>query len=134
MSTSSRAHERCASPRVVAIGTRFIRPPVGKAIAAQLSDNDVLHLLASTGMQVETTRTIATPDEYVDELKQVRIQGFALDDGEHEEGARCVAVALPLVHEQAAISLSAPAVRFPLVQTEIVAAALTRAARAISGL
>ena len=127
------------SPRAMRLAARRgDRDPIhstalGKAIAARLSDDEVLQLLASTGMQVETMRTIAAPNEYVQELEQVRTQGFALDDGEHEEGARCVAVALPIVDMQAAISLSAPAIRFPLGQTESIAAALTRAARAISG-
>jgi IclR family acetate operon transcriptional repressor len=107
------------------LGESSTRDPV----ASLLSDGDVLSLLASAGMQVETVRTIATPAHYLEELARVREKGYALDDGEQQEGARCVAVALPLEHVRAAISLSAPAVRFPLERVEAVAAALTRVAR-----
>ena len=55
---------------------------LGKALASLLSDDDVLSLLASAGMKVETMRTIATPAHYLEELTRVRERGFALDDGE----------------------------------------------------
>jgi IclR family acetate operon transcriptional repressor len=127
------------SPRAMRLAARRgDRDPIhstalGKAIAAKLAREEVAQILASSGMQTETMRTIGTPDAYFAELEEVRTRGFAVDNGEHEEGARCVAVALPLVDARAAISLSAPAIRFPLEHAESIAAALTRAARAIAG-
>jgi IclR family acetate operon transcriptional repressor len=126
------------SPRVMRLAARRgDRDPIhstalGKAIAAQLTEDDVLQRLRAAGMEIKTMQTIANPADYLHELEQVRTRGFALDNGEHEEGARCIAVALPIADARAAISLSAPAVRFPIEKSESFAAALTRAAHSIA--
>ena len=54
----------------------------------------------------------------------MRRRGWAIDDREHEEDGRCVAVALPASRIPAAISVSAPAMRFGEDACESVAAAL----------
>ena len=51
-------------------------------------------VLRRYGMARRTPHTIVDADRFRDELARVRAQGFALDDEEHEEGVRCVAVAL----------------------------------------
>ncbi|MBV8280805.1 MAG: IclR family transcriptional regulator [Candidatus Eremiobacteraeota bacterium] len=51
-------------------------------------------VLRRYGMARRTQHTIVDADRFRDELARVRAQGFALDDEEHEEGVRCVAVAL----------------------------------------
>jgi IclR family transcriptional regulator, acetate operon repressor len=87
---------------------------LGKAIASQLSEDAVRHLLRVEGMPVLTKRTIDDPDAYLTALAAVREQGYAVDDRENENDGRCVAVALAIPGLQAAVSLSAPASRFPV--------------------
>ena len=47
-------------------------------------------------MPTLTTRTITDPEGFLAELEDVRSRGYAIDDGENEEGGRCVAVPLAL--------------------------------------
>jgi IclR family acetate operon transcriptional repressor len=102
---------------------------LGKALAAQLRDDDVRRVLAAEGMTAVTPRTITDPEEFLRQLALARKRGFAVDNGENEEGGRCVAVPLPLEGVRAAISLSAPAFRFSLERVEPVAAALIQTAQ-----
>jgi IclR family transcriptional regulator, acetate operon repressor len=105
---------------------------LGKAIASQLSREHVLRILQTEGMAKLTSRTIADPETFLRELDDVRRNGFAIDNGENEEGGRCVAVPLPLEGVRAAISVSAPAFRFTLDDVELVAAMLVRTAQSVA--
>jgi len=51
-------------------------------------------VLRRYGMEARTPHTIVDPEKFRDELTRIRAQGFALDDEEHEEGVRCLAVPL----------------------------------------
>lgn len=77
-------------------------------------------------MPALTPRTITSPEGFLHELAIVRAQGYAVDEGENEEGGRCVAGALPYPFG-AAMSLSAPAARLPKEQLPEVAVILKRA-------
>lgn len=105
---------------------------LGKAIASTLPEEDVRSLLDREGMHQVTVRTITDPDRFMEELAAVRRRGFAIDDGENEDGGRCVAVPIPLSALPAAISISAPIVRLSLNQVEPIAAVLMVAARRIA--
>lgn len=65
---------------------------VGKALMAQLPDEDVRSVLRVAGMPACTERTITGEGALLDELALVRERGYAVDDGEQETGVRCVAV------------------------------------------
>ncbi len=78
---------------------------VGKALLAQLPDDDVVRRLAAAGMPATTPHTITDVDRMLEELAVVRAQGYAVDDGEQELGVRCVAVA---VNPATAVSVSGP--------------------------
>ncbi|ONK10582.1 IclR family transcriptional regulator [Streptomyces sp. MP131-18] len=84
---------------------------VGKALLAGLPDADVRALLRRTGMPAATERTITTPDAFLDALRAVRENGYAVDDSEQEIGVRCIAVLVPESPTAAAISVSGPAGR-----------------------
>lgn len=101
---------------------------LGKAIAGQLSDDRVRELLDQTGMDYRTPNTITTVSGYLDELAKVRRVGYAVDNGENELDGRCVAVPILGTRLPAAISLSAPAARFPIQAVEPAAKALQDAA------
>lgn len=100
---------------------------LGKVIASKLGDDEVRGILSLEGMPAKTPKTITSPDAFLEELAAVRARGFAIDEGENEEGGRCLAVALSYPFG-AAMSLSAPAARLPRESLPETAAALQRAA------
>ncbi len=94
---------------------------VGKAVLAQLPDDEVLAILSRTGMPAQTPRTKTDPAELLDELREVRQCGYAVDNGEQEIAVRCVAVPVPWGPARGAISVSGPALRLQVADTEKVA-------------
>lgn|GEM_PF-156645 len=84
---------------------------VGKAMLAHLPEDEVVGLLARSGMQAQTANTITQLPAMLSELRRVRREGYALDNAEQEDGVRCVAVALPGEPPRAAVSISAPSTR-----------------------
>ncbi|HVW44797.1 MAG TPA: IclR family transcriptional regulator [Amycolatopsis sp.] len=87
---------------------------LGKAIAAHMSEDRVRDVLGRSGMPGRCSNTITSVDEYLAELAGVRELGYAVDDLENDADGRCVAVPLLGTSIPAAISLSAPAARFPV--------------------
>jgi IclR family acetate operon transcriptional repressor len=81
-----------------------------------------------------TVATLGTRAAVVQALAEVRAQGYAIDDQENEEGARCIGA--PIFEYPgrvaAAISVSAPASRLRRDQIATVAVAVMDAAAAIS--
>lgn len=84
---------------------------VGKALLAQLSDGEVRAMMARSGMPAQTPATITDPERLLAELRLVREQGYATDEGEQEVGVRCIAVAVVGGSAPMAISVSGPAGR-----------------------
>ncbi|MGH3132926.1 MAG: IclR family transcriptional regulator, partial [Gaiellaceae bacterium] len=105
---------------------------LGKALMAQLPDDDVRRILAVEGMVAVTPRTITDPDEYLRQLATVRKNGFAVDYGENEEHGGCVAVAIPGAEVPAAISLSAPTGRLSAAGIDEVASVLRETAARVA--
>jgi len=85
---------------------------VGKALLAHLTDEELLALYPTGKLTRHTEHTITDMDSLRAALAQVREQGFAIDQEEHELGVKCVAVPtfnhLGIV---AAMSLSGPVER-----------------------
>jgi IclR family acetate operon transcriptional repressor len=104
---------------------------LGKAICATMADEDVVDILRAEGMPRLTANTLTRIPDFVATLESVRREGYAVDDREHEEDGRCVAVAIPGSRLPAAISVSAPAVRFAMGEVGQTAAALIAAASEI---
>ena len=105
---------------------------VGKALLAMIDPADVQALLSRTGMHAHTEHSITDPQAFAAQLEQVLEHGYATDDGEHELGVRCVAVAVPRAPSRIALSVSGPATRMT---ADLVARAvplLTDAARRLS--
>jgi IclR family acetate operon transcriptional repressor len=91
--------------RVPAHGTA-----VGKAMLAGMSDESVRQRIGGH-LERLTNRTIIDIDSLLTELEAVRKLGYALDEGENEEGVCCVAVPVRTSSEAYAISVSGPASR-----------------------
>ena len=77
-----------------AIGDREMlhRTAMGKAVAAQLSDDTVLTLVEAAGMAQATASTLTSSTELRRELHRVRGEGFAVSDSERHADVRAVAV------------------------------------------
>ena len=86
---------------------------LGKAILAHLPLAEVDRVIAERGMKRFTPRTLTDARKLGAELKQIRKQGFAIDNEEYAPGLRCVAA--PVFDEHgnpvAALSISGPTIR-----------------------
>jgi len=105
---------------------------VGKAILAELPEEQVQDLLRRTGMPEHTEHTITDPDEFAKALLWVDEHGFAIDDEEQEHGVRCVAVAVPDAPTRLGLSVSGPATRMTPAVVERAAPMLRDAAAKLS--
>jgi IclR family acetate operon transcriptional repressor len=88
---------------------------IGKAISASVPASERSALLGPDPYPSFTDRTICSAQVLKAELSRVRSEGFAIDDGEMEVGAACVAA--PILgrdgHPVGAISVSGLAERMP---------------------
>jgi IclR family transcriptional regulator, KDG regulon repressor len=64
---------------------------LGKAILSGFSIEQVSRILQQKGMPKMAKNTITTPEEYLKELNNVRINGFTMDNEELENGLGCYA-------------------------------------------
>ncbi len=80
------------------IGSRipFYRTGVGKAMMASLSDPEIRRLWDSCSIERKTPYTITNPEDFLEEVTEVRRKGYALDNEENETGVRCIAAALAM--------------------------------------
>src|SRR5580700_5853194 len=107
---------------------------LGKALAAFLPAESRENILTTIAFQPATPRTIMNLLQFRQELEKIRRQGYAVDDEEAVQGARCVSA--PILNSDrepiAAVSVSGPTTRVSPNQVVGLAAAVTSAARAIS--
>lgn len=85
----------------------------GKVLLAYQPDSVIAASIAETGLPRYTDTTITDPAQLQQELEMIRQQGYAVDNGEQEEGVRCLAV--PVYDSRgkvvAAVSISGPSSR-----------------------
>ena len=86
---------------------------VGKAILANLEEQDLEAFFHNVKLIRYTPNTITNLEELRLHLKKIREQGFAIDDSEHEPEVKCVAA--PLLNKDgkvlASISVAGPVFR-----------------------
>jgi DNA-binding IclR family transcriptional regulator len=63
---------------------------VGKAMLAFLPENDLPPHLSKIGYKKLTEKTIKDEEMLLNQLSQIRKQGWAIDDEENEIGIRCI--------------------------------------------
>lgn len=63
---------------------------VGKSILSTLPEEEVRHILKTKGMPGFTHKTITDPDKLIEELKEIRKLGYALEAEENEVGILCL--------------------------------------------
>jgi DNA-binding IclR family transcriptional regulator len=86
---------------------------VGKAILAEMTDEEVKYIWNNSMIEKKTEHTITTLSKLMEDLKEVRTKGYALDNEENELGVRCIAACVRN-HQglpNNAFSISAPTVR-----------------------
>ncbi|HEV2655059.1 MAG TPA: IclR family transcriptional regulator, partial [Ktedonobacteraceae bacterium] len=85
----------------------------GKVLLAYQPDSVIASTIAETGLQSFTETTITDFGQLLQELEVIRQQGYAVDNGEQEEGVRCLAVPVygPQGKIVAAVSISGPSSR-----------------------
>ncbi len=107
---------------------------LGKALVAFLPREARETILDSIVFQAATPRTIGNLVQFRQELEKVRRQGYAVDDEEAVQGARCVSA--PILNSAgepiAAVSVSGPVTRVSPNLVIAMAGAVTSAAAAIS--
>jgi len=107
---------------------------LGKTLVAFLPREAQETILDSIVFQAATPRTIGNLVQFRQELEKVRRQGYAVDDEEAVQGARCVSA--PILNSAgepiAAVSVSGPVTRVSPNLVNAMAGAVTSAAAAIS--
>jgi IclR family transcriptional regulator, acetate operon repressor len=126
-------HEFRLSSRVGARRSLHVTA-LGKALAAFLPAAARENVLSTITFQKSTERTIMNLLQFRQELEKIGRQGYAVDDEEAVQGARCVSA--PILNSEgapiAAVSVSGPVTRVSPNQVDGLAGAVTSAARAIS--
>lgn len=84
---------------------------VGKALLSQLPVGEMESLVDRLPLPPRTDHTITDRQRMIAELHKARSLGYAVDDGEHEVGVRCLAVPVPGGPTRTAISVSGPSLR-----------------------
>ncbi|UQA93406.1 IclR family transcriptional regulator [Streptomyces halobius] len=103
----------------------------GKALLASLPGAARRRYLATTGMAPRTARTITSPERLERELRRVRRDGVAVEEGEAASGMACVAVPvrMPVRAGGPAPALTAVSAALPLAEFARLRGPLTEALR-----
>ncbi|PZW29320.1 IclR family transcriptional regulator [Thermosporothrix hazakensis] len=106
----------------------------GKVLLAYQPDSVVTSIIAQAGLPAFTDKTITDPDHLRQELELIRQRGYAMDNGEQEDGVRCLAVPVygPDETVLAAMSISGPSSRLSNMQTPIMIPHLKRISAALT--
>ncbi len=85
---------------------------LGKAMLAFLEEDDIENIIKNISFKKYTNNSIVDKETLIKELKQIKKQGYAIDNEEHELGIMCISSPI-LVREKpiAAISISGPVQR-----------------------
>lgn len=96
----------------------------GKAILAELTEEEVVSVIEKRGLPQQTEETITERDALIDELEIIQDQGYSVNRGEHYSGVCAVATSIKSKPDDAlgAVSVSGPLSRMgsQRIETEIV--------------
>jgi len=107
---------------------------VGKALASQLSDEELEQIVEKMGLPAKTDNTVTTLKEFKAVLSAARQQGYAIEDEEGEVGIRCIGASI-FGHDgkqKAAISITALRSELPAQDIPVVGEKVRRTAQKIS--
>lgn len=94
----------------------------GKVLLAHMPAERVLSYLQNQNFEQHTEKTTVDKDKLLEELKQIRDQGYSIDDEESEMGLTCYAAPIIDTSNQpiAAVSLSGPTSRMEKQKKEMI--------------
>lgn len=99
----------------ISVGTRFAAhaTSMGRVLLSGLSPDDLERYLAEAALEAFTSRTVTSPDQLREIVREVGRQGYAIVDQELEEGLRAIAAPIHGANGAitAAINVSAHASR-----------------------
>lgn len=106
----------------------------GKIFLAQMTPAQRRRLLAHAPLQAYTARTLTDPVQLEQEVRQVKRQGYALDNEEFLPGLLCVAVLVPstLGRSNLSVAVQAPVMRLGADKALQLLPPLQRAAAALA--
>lgn len=109
---------------------------IGKVLLSELQRNELENILQITGLPKFTEKTLTKPTDLFENLNQIQVRGWSLDDEERFLGMRCIGAA---IHDGsgkavAGISISGPTVRFPDKELPSLASHVVKAAAEVSRL
>jgi IclR family transcriptional regulator, acetate operon repressor len=106
----------------------------GKMFLAQMSPAQRRRLLAHAPLTAYTPKTLTDPEQIEEELRQVRRDGYALDNEEFLPGLLCAAVLVPSTSGRSnlCVAVQAPIMRLTPEKVLQMLPALHRAAQALS--
>jgi IclR family KDG regulon transcriptional repressor len=88
---------------------------LGKAMVAFRPEDEICDWIHTHGLEAVTEATITDKDAFLQEMREIRSRGYAVDSGEYEVSVRCVAA--PIRDRTgtviAAVSISGPDIRIP---------------------
>ncbi|WP_189913746.1 IclR family transcriptional regulator [Kitasatospora xanthocidica] len=97
---------------------------VGKALLAQLPEEEARAVLGPNPLAAHTEYTVTDPQELMRQLAEARERGYVVDDQEQEIGVRCIALAVPGAPTPTALSVSGPEARIRALEEQAGAASL----------
>ena len=121
----------------IRIGTRLLAhcTALGKVLLTSLSKQQIERVFAKEKrFSSYTPSSISNLTELKECLREVKSQGFAVDDEEFKMGVRCLAVPIKNMHGKAiaAISIAGPATRFSLEKIEKLKSTIIKVSNQIS--
>jgi IclR family transcriptional regulator, KDG regulon repressor len=132
--------EKRGRSRALTIGTQVGgRAPahassLGKMLISNMTEEELLGTFGRTPLVRLTNKTISNISELVKEVKKVKKQGFAFDDGECHEGIQCMAAPVKGSNGSiiAAISVIVPKQRMSRTKREEIRVLVLKTAESIS--
>lgn len=107
---------------------------VGKALLSGLPEHQVAAMIKRQGLPRLTDATLCTAEDVQADLARIRTRGYAVDDGEHAVGLRCVAAVIfdETGMPAGALSLSGPMARVTHDRLPVLGEMVMRAAAMIT--
>lgn len=105
---------------------------VGKAVLSMRSDAEIEAILASAGMTRRTARSLKTPVELKEALKQVRARGYSVNWEENQPGIGSIAAPIAGSPSGAAVGIAFPIAFVRKADIPIFGARVVECAHAIS--
>lgn len=87
---------------------------LGKSILSILPENEMREIIKNISFEKTTHKTISNSKKLIEQINEIKLKGYSIDDEEFEEGLVCVSVPLYLEDHNfyGSISLSGPSIRF----------------------